>query len=131
MDDDVMKEEIFGPILPVISFTTTQEAMKIMEQNKDPLAFYLFTSSKKTEADWINKIPFGGGCINNTVWHFTNEYLPFGGIGYSGTGSYHGKNTFHVFTHPKPVLKTSTWLDPSLKYPPFKGKLKWFKRLIG
>jgi len=131
MDDDVMKEEIFGPVLPVLSFTTTEEAMTITQQNKDPLAFYLFTTSKNIEVAWIKRIPFGGGCINNTVWHFTNEYLPFGGIGYSGTGSYHGKNTFHVFTHPKPVLKTSTWLDPSLKYPPFKGKLNWFKRLIG
>jgi aldehyde dehydrogenase (NAD+) len=131
LDDAVMKEEIFGPILPVLSFATTEEAMQIVQQNANPLAFYLFTGSKKTEAEWMKKIPFGGGCINNTVWHFTNEHLPFGGIGKSGLGAYHGKNTFHVFTHAKPVLKTSTRLDPSLKYPPFKGKMKWFKRLIG
>lgn len=131
LNDEVMKEEIFGPVLPVISFATTNEAMKIVQQNANPLAFYLFTKDKKTENDWIEKIPFGGGCINNTVWHFANERFPFGGIGNSGTGAYHGKNTFNVFTHAKPVLKTSTLIDPSLKYPPFKGKLKWFKKLIG
>ncbi len=131
MNDDVMEEEIFGPVLPVIPFAKTEEAMQIVQQNENPLAFYLFTKNKKTEEEWIKKIPFGGGCINNTVWHFANEKFPFGGIGNSGTGAYHGKNTFNVFTHAKPVLKTSTLIDPSLKYPPFKGKLKWFKKLIG
>ncbi|MEP6928073.1 MAG: aldehyde dehydrogenase [Ginsengibacter sp.] len=131
LDDDVMKEEIFGPVIPVLSFTTTEEAMNIVQQNENPLAFYLFTKNENTEEEWMQKIPFGGGCINNTVWHFTNEHLPFGGIGNSGTGAYHGKNTFNVFTHAKPVLKSSTLLDPSLKYPPFKGKMKWFKKLIG
>ena len=131
LDDDVMKEEIFGPILPVLSFTTTEEAMRIVQQNENPFAFYLFTADKNTEEELDEKNSFGGGCINNTVWHFTNEHLPFGGIGNSGLGAYHGENTFHVFTHPKPVLKTATWLDPSLKYPPFKGKMKWFKKLIG
>lgn len=131
LNDDVMKEEIFGPVLPVISFATTNEAMEIVQQNENPLALYLFTKDKKTEEEWIKKIPFGGGCINNTVWHFANEKFPFGGIGNSGTGAYHGKNTFDVFTHAKPVLKTATWLDPSLKYPPFKGKMKWFKKMIG
>lgn len=131
MDDDVMKEEIFGPILPVLSFTTTKEAMHKVQQNENPLAFYLFTNNANTEKEWMQKVPFGGGCINNTVWHFANNNFPFGGIGNSGMGAYHGKNTFLVFTHAKPVLKTSAWLDPSLKYPPFKGKIKWFKRLIG
>jgi aldehyde dehydrogenase (NAD+) len=131
MNDDVMKEEIFGPVLPVLSFTTTEEAMQIVQQNENPLAFYLFTKDKNKEEEWIKKIPFGGGCINNSVWHFANSNFPFGGIGNSGIGAYHGKNTFLVFTHAKPVLKTSTMLDPSLKYPPFKGKLKLFKQLIG
>lgn len=131
LDDAVMKEEIFGPVLPVLSFATTEEAMKIVLRNENPLAFYLFTGNKNTETDWVKKIPFGGGCINNTVWHFANRHFPFGGIGNSGLGAYHGKNTFHVFTHAKPVLKTATSLDPALKYPPFKGKMKWFKRLIG
>ncbi|MDQ6904809.1 MAG: aldehyde dehydrogenase family protein [Bacteroidota bacterium] len=131
MDDAIMKEEIFGPILPVMPFNETNEAMQIVSQNANPLAFYLFTKNKKVETAWIKKIPFGGGCINNTVWHFANENFPFGGIGNSGIGAYHGKNTFDLFTHKKPVLKTATLLDPSLKYPPFKGKLKLFKKLIG
>ena len=91
LDDDVMKEEIFGPILPVLSFATTEEAMQMVQHNENPLAFYLFTGNKNTEADWMKKIPFGGGCINNTVWHFANENFPFGGIGNSGLGAYHGK----------------------------------------
>ncbi len=131
MDDTVMHEEIFGPILPVLSFTKTADAMQMVKQNENPLAFYLFTTNKNIEEEWMRKIPFGGGCINNTVWHFANEKFPFGGIGNSGIGSYHGKNTFNVFTHAKPVLKTATWIDPSLKYPPFKGKMKWIKKLIG
>ncbi len=131
LENDVMKEEIFGPILPVLVFTTTDEAMQMVKQNENPLSFYLFTKNKNTEEEWMQKVSFGGGCINNTVWHFTNENMPFGGIGNSGLGAYHGKNTFDVFTHAKPVLKSSTWIDPSLKYPPFKGKMKWFKKLIG
>jgi len=131
LGDAVMNEEIFGPLLPVLSFSSTEEAMRIVHQNENPLAFYLFTKNKNTEDAWIKKVAFGGGCINNTVWHFANEHFPFGGVGNSGIGAYHGKNTFDVFTHPKPVLKTSTLIDPSLKYPPFKGKLKWFKKLIG
>lgn len=130
LNDAVMNEEIFGPLLPVLSFSSTEEAMQIVRQNENPLAFYLFTKNKNTEINWIKKVPFGGGCINNTVWHFANEHFPFGGIGNSGIGAYHGKNTFNVFTHAKPVLKTSTLIDPSLKYPPFKGKMKWFKKLI-
>ncbi|MDQ6762883.1 MAG: aldehyde dehydrogenase family protein, partial [Bacteroidota bacterium] len=131
MNDAVLKEEIFGPILPVVSFETTEEAMEKVQHNPNPLAFYLFTKDKAVEKEWIKKIPFGGGCVNNTVWHFTNENLPFGGIGNSGIGAYHGKNTFNLFSHAKPVLKSSTGIDPSLKYPPFKGKMKWFKKLIG
>ncbi len=131
MEDDVMKEEIFGPVLPVLTFNTTNEAIEMVQQNENPLAFYLFTKDKKIENEWMKKIRFGGGCINNTVWHFANEKLPFGGVGNSGVGAYHGKKTFDVFTHAKPVLKTSTFIDPSLKYPPFKGKMKWFKKLIG
>lgn len=131
LNDEVMKEEIFGPVLPVLSFTTTNEAMAIVQQNKNPLSFYLFTKNKKTEEEWMRRITFGGGCINNTVWHFANSNMPFGGIGNSGIGAYHGKKTFELFSHTKPVLKTSTWIDPDIKYPPLKGKMKLFKKLIG
>jgi aldehyde dehydrogenase (NAD+) len=126
----LMKEEIFGPVLPVLGFSTTEEALAIVRRNPDPLAFYLFTSDAKKEKAWIGSVPFGGGCINNTAWHFTNHHIPFGGIGSSGIGAYHGKSTFDTFTHAKPVMKTPRWFDPSLKYPPFKGKLKIFKWFI-
>jgi aldehyde dehydrogenase (NAD+) len=127
MNDTVMTEEIFGPVLPVLSFTSMQEAEAIIKHNANPLAFYLFTSNKKTEREWINKVPFGGGCVNNADWHFTNHNLPFGGVGNSGLGAYHGKFSFDTFTRQKPVLKTPTWFDPAIKYPSFKGRLKFFK----
>jgi aldehyde dehydrogenase (NAD+) len=130
MNDSVMTEEIFGPILPVLSFTSMQEAEAIIKQNANPLAFYLFTSNKKTESEWISKVPFGGGCVNNADWHFTNHHLPFGGVGNSGLGAYHGKFSFDTFTRQKPVLKTPTWFDPSIKYPSFKGRLKFFKLIF-
>ncbi len=130
MDDTVMKEEIFGPILPVLSFTTKEEALKIIEQNKNPLSFYVFTSSTAKEKEWLGSVAFGGGCVNNASWHFTNHHLPFGGRGFSGTGLYHGKASFDTFTHKKSVMKTPAWFDPSIKYPPFKGRLKLFKWVL-
>ncbi len=131
LDDSIMKEEIFGPLLPVISFNKTSEAIDIVHQNAKPLSFYLFTKNKNTEAEWLRRVAFGGGCINNTVYHFANLNMPFGGIGNSGIGSYHGKKTFEIFSHAKPVLKTGTWLDPNIKYPPLKGKINLLKKFIG
>ncbi len=130
MDAAVMKDEIFGPILPVIGYNTTEEALAVIQQNKNPLAFYLFTSSTAKENDWMKKVSFGGGCINNASWHLTNHHLPFGGRGFSGTGQYHGRYSFETFSHKKAVMKTPTWFDPAIKYPPFKGKLKLFKWVI-
>ena len=126
----LLSEEIFGPILPIISFDTFEEAKSIILRNPDPLAFYVFTSNKEREQRWIQAIPFGGGCVNNASWHLTNPNLPFGGRGNSGTGGYHGRTSFDVFSHRKAVMKTPTWFDPSLKYPPFKGKLGLFKKII-
>lgn len=130
INDPVMKDEIFGPVLPVILFKTKEEAMRIIEQHANPLAFYVFTSSNAKENDWLNSVAFGGGCVNNASWHLTNHNLPFGGRGFSGTGNYHGKFSFDTFSHKKAVMKTPTWFDPSIKYPPFKGKLKLFKWVI-
>ena len=130
LDSPVMKEEIFGPILPVISFDTAEEAKSIIANNPNPLAFYVFTSSKTKENDWLTTVPFGGGCVNNTALHLTNHNLPFGGRGFSGSGQYHGKYSFETFSHKKAVMKTPTWFDPAIKYPPFKGKLKLFKMII-
>ena len=130
MDSELMKEEIFGPLLPLIEYNTTDEAIKIVQRNPNPLAFYLFTTKKKTQREWIEKVPFGGGCVNNADWHFTNHYLPFGGVGNSGIGAYHGKYTFNTLTREKPIMKTPNWFDPSIKYPPMKGRLNLFKKVI-
>ena len=130
MESPIMREEIFGPILPIIPFTTSAEAKEIVKKNPNPLAFYIFTSSNKKEKEWIENIPFGGGCVNNAVMHLTNHNLPFGGRGASGTGSYHGKFSFNTFTHNKGILKTPAWFDPNVKYPSYKGKLKIFKWLM-
>jgi aldehyde dehydrogenase (NAD+) len=130
VESTVMNEEIFGPILPVISFKTFEEAKAIIEGNENPLAFYIFTESNEKEKQWLEKISFGGGCVNNASWHLTNFNLPFGGRGNSGIGAYHGKFSFDVFSHQKAIMKTPTWFDPKIKYPPFKGKLNLFKKII-
>ena len=129
-DAKVMSDEIFGPILPVISFTEMKEALDIIEQHKNPLAFYVFTSNKQKEEEWLQAVAFGGGCVNNAALHLTNHHLPFGGRGFSGTGSYHGKFSFDTFSHKKAVMKTPVWFDPAMKYPPMKGKMKLLKWLI-
>jgi aldehyde dehydrogenase (NAD+) len=130
LESDVMKDEIFGPILPILTFSNKEEALKIIALNKNPLAFYVFTSSNAKEKDWLNSVAFGGGCVNNASWHLTNHNLPFGGRGFSGSGQYHGKYSFDTFSHKKAVMKTPTWFDPAIKYPPFKGKMKLFKMVI-
>jgi aldehyde dehydrogenase (NAD+) len=130
MKDKVMQDEIFGPVLPILSFSTAEEAKQVINQNPNPLAFYVFTNSNKKEKDWVESVPFGGGCVNNASWHLTNHNLPFGGRGFSGTGNYHGRASFETFSHKKSVMKSPTWFDPSIKYPPFKGKLKLFKWVI-
>ena len=130
VEGSIMKDEIFGPVLPVIAFNTMEEAKKIIEKHSNPLSFYIYTSSSKKEKDWLEAVPAGGSCVNNSSWHLTNHHLPFGGRGFSGTGNYHGKFSFDTFSHKKAVMKTPTWFDPSIKYPPFKGKLKLFKWVI-
>jgi aldehyde dehydrogenase (NAD+) len=128
-DKAVMGEEIFGPILPILGFSKFEEAKAIIEINPNPLAFYVFTESSEKEKKWLEGISFGGGCVNNASWHLTNFNLPFGGRGNSGIGSYHGKFSFDVFSHQKAIMKTPTWFDPKITYPPFKGKLGLFKKV--
>lgn len=130
LDSPLMQEEIFGPILPVFSFKTTADALAIIARNPNPLSFYLFTASAAREKEWIGQVQFGTGCINNAAWQFSNQHLPFGGVGQSGIGAYHGKYSFDAFTHYKALLKTPTWFDPAIKYPPLKGKLKLLKWFI-
>ncbi len=130
LDAPVMQDEIFGPVLPLIPFQTSEEALAVIAKHKNPLAFYVFTSNRRTEKKWLEGVAFGGGCVNNASWHLTNHHLPFGGRGFSGTGHYHGRYSFETFSHKKAVMKTPAWFDPAIKYPPFKGKLKLFKWVI-
>ena len=126
----VMQEEIFGPILPVITFEKLEDAVQLIRQQPYPLSLYIFTKRTKTEKILLEQVRFGGGCINNTLVHFTNTELPFGGAGYSGMGRYHGKYSFETFTHAKSIIKTATWLDVPMKYPPYKNKLKMVKMIM-
>ena len=130
-DAKIMQDEIFGPILPILTYASKEEALAIIQKNPNPLAFYVFTENQADENYWLTNVPSGGACVNNATMHITNHELPFGGRGYSGTGGYHGKLSFDTFTHTKSVLKTPTWIDPGFKYPPYKGKGWLLKRLIG
>ncbi len=130
-DDNVMKEEIFGPILPVISYTTLEEAIQKVNSLPKPLSCYVFTNSKKQKKKILKEISFGGGAINDAVMHIANSQLPFGGVGQSGIGSYHGEAGFKTFSHYKSVLEKPTWFELSLKYYPHtKGKLKMIKQFL-
>lgn len=129
MDSAVMKEEIFGPILPILTFKYDHEIVEIIRQNPHPLSLYLFTRDKALEKMITENIAFGGGAINQTLAHFANANLPFGGLGNSGFGCYHGKNSFDTFSHQKGILRKSLWYDNKLLYAPYhhtKKKLaKW------
>jgi aldehyde dehydrogenase (NAD+) len=126
-DAALMQEEIFGPILPVIAYDTLEEAQAIIARQPNPLAMYIFTRNTTKAENFLRNTAFGGGCINNTAYHFSNYHLPFGGVGNSGMGMYHGKYSFDLFSRAKPVMKTPLWFDPALKYPSFRGKLKLLK----
>jgi len=132
MDDAVMQEEIFGPILPVLTYETIDEAIAKVNSLPKPLSCYLFTKSSSIKKKVLKEISFGGGAINETVMHISNSELPFGGVGHSGIGNYHGEAGFKSFTHYKSVMDKPTWLDPSIRYYPhtsFRLKLmRWFMK---
>ncbi|MBF8455820.1 aldehyde dehydrogenase [Kaistella sp. G5-32] len=130
-NDAVMQEEIFGPILPVLTFKNFNEALIQIAAQEKPLSAYLFTASSEEKENFISKISFGGGCINDVVMHLSNDYLPFGGVGNSGIGNYHGKFGFDAFSHQKSILDRATWAEPDFKYPPYTDKkLNWIKKLL-
>ena len=130
LEAPVMQEEIFGPVLPVITYRNIEEVFSIIRQRPFPLSLYVFTTNKKLEKHLLENIPFGGGAVNTTLVHFANPHLPFGGVGYSGMGRYHGKDSFDAFSHRKSVMKTKFIFENSLQYAPYKAwqlKLaKWF-----
>jgi aldehyde dehydrogenase (NAD+) len=133
LDSPLMKEEIFGPLLPCLKYSSSQELYHILNANKSPLAFYVFTKDGSFADSLIENYAFGGGCINDVLMHLANHNLPFGGVGSSGIGHYHGKRSFSTFSHSKAVLKQSAWLElASFKFPPFNDKkfsfLKFFTK---
>ncbi|MDY3121662.1 aldehyde dehydrogenase [Suipraeoptans intestinalis] len=130
-DREIMKEEIFGPLLPVISYRRLEEVIRKVKELEKPLACYLFTNRKEVADQVIHSISYGGGCINDVVVHFTNHRLPFGGVGLSGIGSYHGKYGFDALSHKKGVVKSIRGIDVPFRYQPFDDK-KWklFKKIF-
>ena len=130
LNSKVMEDEIFGPILPVISFKNLNEVHKIINRYPKPLSLYVFSTNTTQAKKLIKEFSFGGGCINDTVVHFANHKLPFGGVGNSGIGAYHGKYTFDTFSHKKAIVKKANWLDIPLRYAPYSGKLKKLKYLL-
>lgn len=128
VNDTVMEDEIFGPILPILSYANEDEAIAIIKSYAKPLACYVFTNNDTLQKKVLDKVSFGGGGINDAVMHITNSELPFGGVGNSGIGSYHGETGFRTFSHFKSVLDKPGWLEPNLKYYPLtNAKLKLIK----
>ncbi|HCF49553.1 MAG TPA: aldehyde dehydrogenase family protein, partial [Syntrophomonas sp.] len=126
----LMREEIMGPILPVMSFENLDEVIAIVRSMPQPLALYLFSSDRAAEKRILSSLSFGGGCINDTVIHLTSPHLGFGGVGDSGMGCYHGKYSFDTFTHYKSILKKSNWIDLSMRYHPYTASKSRLLRLF-
>lgn len=125
-----MEEEIFGPILPIITYENLGEAVQQIQKRAKPLSAYMFTENEMAADYFIENLPFGGGCINDTISHVGNTNLPFGGVGPSGVNAYHGKDSFDLFTHAKSMLKRNTSIPMRLAFPPYGNKLKFIKPLI-
>ena len=118
-EDAVMGEEIFGPILPVLTFNNITEAESFVNSRPHPLALYLFTENKAMQKHILKHVQFGGGCINDTIIHLATSEMGFGGVGESGMGAYHGKKSFETFSHEKSIVNKSTWLDLPMRYQPY------------
>ncbi|ACA43267.1 aldehyde dehydrogenase [Clostridium botulinum] len=129
-ENRIMEEEIFGPIFPVIEFEDIDKVIDIVKNNPKPLALYYFSENKEKQEFIIKNISFGGGCINDTIMHLSTSTLPFGGVGSSGIGGYHGRASFDTFSHKKSILKKSNLIDIKIRYAPFKGKINLAKRLF-
>lgn len=130
LDSALMSEEIFGPILPIITYTNDRDIEQIISKFEKPLALYVFTEDRKFARKTVTKYSFGGGCVNDTLSHFANKRLPFGGVGHSGLGATHGKFGFNSFTHQKGIIKKANWLDIQFRYAPYSKKLTTLRNLI-
>ncbi|RQD77113.1 MAG: aldehyde dehydrogenase [Candidatus Syntrophonatronum acetioxidans] len=129
-EDPVMQEEIFGPILPVLEYKDLKEVVERINSQPTPLALYLFSNNKEVQRIISQEVQFGGGCINDTLFHASSSYLPFGGLGESGMGAYHGETSFKTFSHEKSILKSSLFTDFAFRYPPYKLNLKGIKKIF-
>ena len=129
-DDAVMGQEIFGPVLPVLTYKTTEEMMNIVNSHSKPLALYLFARDKKLEKKVLSECSFGGGCINDTIVHLATNNMGFGGVGESGMGAYHGKVGFDTFSHKKSIVDKKTWIDVIMRYQPYTGFKEFLLRLF-
>ena len=131
-EDEVMKEEIFGPVLPILSYQNLSEAIEQIKLQPRPLACYVFTKNNQIKNKVLREVSFGGGAVNEAIMHIANSNLPFGGVGSSGIGAYHGEAGFRAFSHYKSILEKPTWLEPNLKYfPHTKKKLNLIKWIMG
>lgn len=128
--DAAMEDEIFGPILPILSFRQLEDAITMINSHPKPLALYLFTEDTHAEQEVLTRVSFGGGCINDTITHVANHHLPFGGVGNAGMGAYHGKNSFELFSHAKSVMSKSTRVNIPIVFPPYGNKLKWIRKIL-
>ncbi|HLR42327.1 MAG TPA: aldehyde dehydrogenase [Pseudogracilibacillus sp.] len=129
-DDEVMQEEIFGPILPILTYKDLDDIIPIIQREEKPLALYYFGRNKKNEQKVLQNISFGGGCVNDTLYHLANPHLPFGGVGQSGLGAYHGKTSFKTFSHAKSMLKQTNAFDIPVRYPGGKLATKLAEKLF-
>ena len=129
-ESEIMKDEIFGPLLPIVTYETESDLESIISKYEKPLALYVFTENHSFAETIINKFSFGGGCVNDTVIHFSNKRLPFGGVGHSGIGAYHGTLNFDTFSHKKAIVVKSNWLDLPMRYAPYGNKLSYVKRFL-
>lgn len=130
LDSELMRHEIFGPILPIMTYSNLDEVHEIIYSFEKPLSFYMFSQRKKVAKKLLEMHSYGGGAINDTIIQFANPRLPFGGVGHSGMGSYHGKASFDTFTHYKPYIYRPTWLDIPFRYAPYKNKGKLIKHFL-
>ena len=130
LNSEVMNDEIFGPILPILTYETKEDIHGIITNFDKPLSLYTFSNDKNFIEHILNTYSFGGGVVNDVLIHFSNHKLPFRGVGSSGMGAYHGKLSFDTFSHHKAIIKRGNWLDPSIRYAPYKGKLNLIKKLL-
>lgn len=131
MSDPIMQEEIFGPILPLLPYRSVEEAMVLIRQQPRPLAGYIFTRNEDLQRRFTEQLPYGGGCVNDTLLHYSNDHLPFGGIGMSGLGSYHGYHSFATFSHQKALYHSRLGIDLPFKYPPYPRTFRFVRWMLG